>query len=441
MNTSVLYYLWLNLALSAGSKASKSLLERFDSIEEVYNASREDYAALDIADEQAEKLCDKSLAEANRIAAWCEKEHIGILCYADSMYPGRLRALDDPPPVLYYRGRLELLDTLPVFAMVGTRSCSEHGFRTAYRLAFDVANAGGCIINGLALGIDAAALTGCLDAGGYAIGVLGCGIDRIYPSQNKELFHRLSRQGLIISEFPPFSRPLGAHFPVRNRVISALAIGVAVFEGEAGSGALITASHALEQGKKLFAVPGNADDKLNEGPLFLIKNGAGVLTEATDMLVEYTLAYPDKLYVAPLAEFPDEKCDAAVKAAFAVNPAMVRDKTDGRRLPKPAKAPKSAPKPVREAPKSSKASAEKPAPYANAPDVPAPQEAEGPAKDTSVLSAEEKRVYALFEKHRSLSADDIVESGVSPGDALASLTLLEVYGFIESLPGGRYRIL
>ena len=318
MDNALLYYLWLNSKLYPGSPSAKLLLESFPDIDSIFHAGSEDYRALDITKGDIARLCDKDLTDAKRYYAFCEKEHIGILTYDHPYYPGRLKAINDPPPVLYYRGKVELLDDYPCFAMVGTRSCSEHGFRTAYRIAYETASRGGVIVNGLALGSDTACMKGALDAGGYAVGLLGCGIDRVYPSQNKELFCRLSRQGLILSEFAPFTRPDGRNFPVRNRIISALSIAAVIFEANAGSGALITASHALSQGRRIFAVPGEVGDSLYSGPIGLLKGGATLVTGASDILAEYSLKFPHRIITTGTSLVPPEAEQAAVEQAFAV---------------------------------------------------------------------------------------------------------------------------
>lgn len=475
MENALLYYLWLNSRLYPGSPSAKLLLENFPDSDSIFHAGSEDYKALDITKGDIARLCDKDLTDAKRYYEFCEKEHIGILTYDNPYYPGRLKAISNPPPVLYYRGKVELLDDYPCFAMVGTRSCSEHGFRTAYRIAYETASCGGVVINGLALGSDTACMKGALDAGGYAVGLLGCGIDRVYPSQNKELFCRLSRQGLILSEFAPFTRPDGRNFPVRNRVISALSIAAVIFEANAGSGALITASHALSQGRRIFAVPGEVGDDLYTGPLGLLKGGATLVTGASDILAEYSLKFPHRIITKGTPFVPPEAEQAAVEQAFSVlppkkpvskpqnasaydpasdpaySPAYDPASDSGKRqLPKPQhmKTPKhkyAYPEPKQEYAKpvspSSRPTAE--ALRAKAPaaatQTPAPEsESTSPGLDITMLSAEEQHILSFFEKFPVLTVDEIAAKGIKTDDVLSSLTLLELFGFIQSLPGGRY---
>ncbi len=435
----LLYYIWLGIQLHAGSDAPKILLEQFGDITAIYHGSENDYAAFGFSKATIQRLCDMDLTLAKESLSYCTSEHIGFLRYDDPFYPGRLRAIDNPPPLLYYRGRLQMFDDYPLFGMVGTRSCSEQGFRTAYRMGYKTASAGGVVVNGLALGADAACIRGCLDAGGYAVGLLGCGIDRIYPSGNKELFMRLSRQGLILSEFPPFTRPFGANFPVRNRVISGLSVASVILEAGEGSGALHTAEHALQQGRKLFAVPGDVNDPLYAGPLSLIKNGAKMVTDAEDVLSEYSLMFPHRIRMTKGIRVPVEMENAAVLEAFDAEKLTDTPLSPQKRtLPKPKRV-KARPQ---EAPRASaKTGGER---HAFGTEVPAEKtaaidmESASLVPDTSFLSPEEQTVYAFFEKHPILTIDEIASHGLKVDDVLSSLTILEVYGFLKPLPGGRY---
>lgn len=439
-DSSILYYLWLGSKLYPGSAVPKLLLEGMKDISEIYHATREQYMTFGLSPSDCARLCDKDTSEAEHYYDYCEKEHIGLLPYDAPYYPGRLKAIQNPPPILYYRGRVELIDDFPCFAMVGTRTCSEKGFRTAYRTSYAAAVGGAVVVNGLALGCDTACMRGALDAGGYAIGLLGCGIDRIYPSQNKELFFRLSRQGLILSEFPPFTRPEGRNFPVRNRVISALSVATVVFEAGLGSGALITAEHALSQGRRIFAVPGNIHDSLYEGPLGLIKDGAQIFTEAADILAEYSLMFPHRIKVNQKLTIPSDGENAAVRDAFSILEKEKEPSKEARTLPKPQRS-RSAysqrTKPEKEAAPPRKAPV-KTAEAASTPQEPTPPEAVDSRFDLSILSPDEMKIYSLFTSRSTWTVDEIAAQGIKIDDALSSLTLLEVYGLIHSLPGGRY---
>ena len=206
----------------------------------------------------------------------------GWLCTLwDSDYPQALRHIPDPPALLYVCGKFP---EGPDLAIVGTRNPSDFGRVFTEQLAAELAAAGVNIISGLARGIDAAAHRGTLNAGGKTVAVLGCGIDRIYPSDNRKLYHQIIEKGTLISEYPPGSEPLPGHFPGRNRIISGLSRGTLVIEASRNSGSLITAEFAIDQGREVMAVPGGVDRKTSYGPNLLIKQGAHPITEAVEIL-------------------------------------------------------------------------------------------------------------------------------------------------------------
>ncbi len=430
-----LYYIWLSSVLRPGNSSAKLLLEYFDDVEDIYNAGEKEYADAGISEKDAKRLENKDLDLANEYLAYCKKDRIGLLCYDHPYYPQRLKHIENPPALLYYRGRVEHLDDYPLIAMVGTRSCSERGFRQAYVTAYKAASYGAVVVTGLAVGIDSACTRAALDADAYSVGVLGCGIDRIYPWQNKDLFYRLSARGLIISEFAPFTRPEGTNFPIRNRVISGLGVATAIFEANEKSGALITADHALYQGRQIFAIPGAVDNSLYAGPLGLIKSGAIVFTEAEDIVSEYSLLFPHRINVDRKVNVPEKLIQKAVDNAFLDN-IIVPDKESApnRTLAKPGKAEKRAQKDKDD---SKKDSSPKKVLYEEKTDEKASPHAPNP--NVSALSAQEKVIYDMFEEKDVLSADEIASRGIKIDDALSSLTLLEVYGLIEMLPGGNYR--
>jgi len=204
-----------------------------------------------------------------------------IVSLWDDGYPEALKTIHDPPALLYVRGTCS---PAPALAIVGSRRCSPAGMATTRRFAREIAGSGMTIISGLARGVDSQAHEGALDVGGATIAVLGCGIDCIYPPENRSLFRRISEQGGIVSEYPPGTPPLPGHFPGRNRIISGLSRGVLVVEAARGSGSLITAEFALEQGREIFAVPGAIAAPNSDGVNNLLKQGAHLVTEAQDIL-------------------------------------------------------------------------------------------------------------------------------------------------------------
>lgn len=445
MHNEDLYYIWLSDTLNPGSCATKILFDSFSYVEEIYNADKEQYAALGISRSDCVKLSNKNLDRATSLLNFCKKEHIGLLGYNDPYYPERLKMIDNPPPLFYYKGRLNYLDDYPCFTMVGTRSCSERGFRLAYEIAYDAASKGAIIINGLALGIDGACLTGALDANGYAVGILGCGIDRIYPTGNKDLFSRLEASGLIISEFSPFSKPDGKNFPIRNRVLSGISLATCIFEADAEtSGAMITARNALSQGKRIFAVPAKPYDKSYSGALELIKDGACIFTEADDILTEYSLNFPHRINLANKNEVPSEKLDRYVAKYFkkGTNPEMPVNRRFVFDQNKQQEQSKTSYNLNKEDIKKSQAQQQQVQKRSAAPEQKQLKNNEAEKADLaaslSVLSASEKMVYDLFSQKESLTVDEIAQNDIDVGDILSALTLLEIYGLIKSLPGGRY---
>ena len=207
------------------------------------------------------------------------------LTLADDAYPPLLAAIPDPPPVLWVNGQVESLQRLSI-AIVGSRAATPHGLAMASRLSSDLARAGVVIVSGLARGIDSAAHRAVLESGGQTIGVLGCGLDRIYPSEHTELALSVSGSGAVISEFPVGTPPLPHHFPLRNRIISGLARAVVVVEAGEKSGALITATAALEQGREVLVVPAASIGARNRGGHQLIRDGARLVESADDILSE-----------------------------------------------------------------------------------------------------------------------------------------------------------
>jgi DNA processing protein len=208
-----------------------------------------------------------------------------ILTFREDSYPRRLRDIYDPPALLYVRGALKREDELAV-AIVGSRKTSPYGRWITEKVSEELAHHGVTIVSGMARGIDSVAHQGAISGGGRTIAVLGCGVDVVYPSENRNLFNQIIDRGAVLSEFPMGSPPEGGHFPRRNRIISGLSFGVVVVQASAESGSLITASYALEQGREVFAVPGNVGAEGSRGTNRLIKEGAKLVETTEDILEE-----------------------------------------------------------------------------------------------------------------------------------------------------------
>ena len=290
------YWLWLTTAPGLSNRARLLLLEHFSSPEDVYYAQPDELCLVEgITKAQAESLSDKSLARAEKVLSDCAKDGQFIVTMDDAPYPTRLRDMFDPPVLLYGKGSMPVFDDEAAIAVVGTRKCTPYGTGAASQLGYELARQGGLVISGLAKGIDGAAHQGALRAGGFTAAVLGGGADVIYPPENRRLYEDIAATGVLLSEYPPGTEPKGSHFPVRNRIISGLSLGVLVVEAPEKSGALITAATALEQGRDVFAVPGPINAGASRGCNQLIRDGAGLVMEAWDVLGTYQRQFPQRL--------------------------------------------------------------------------------------------------------------------------------------------------
>jgi DNA processing protein len=282
------HYSWFALKSvpHIGNVAFCRLLARFGSPECVLNASsRELLEVAGISPNAVESiLSHNGREEAERECAEVRRHGIRIVTFLDREYPKPLLEIRDYPPFLYVRGELRG-DEMSV-AVVGSRRASTYGLSATERISRDLAVAGIAVVSGMARGIDTAAHRGALKGGGRTIGVLGCGIDVVYPPENRPLYRQLEAEGAIVSEFPMGTAPLAENFPRRNRIISGLSRGVVVVEAAAGSGSLITVQYALEQGREVFAVPGNINSGASRGTNALIKEGAKLVDSIEDILAE-----------------------------------------------------------------------------------------------------------------------------------------------------------
>ena len=287
------YWIWLSTLRGLGNRNKLELLGRFGTPENLYYA---DGGQLEELDAPVRQILDsRSLQETDRILGECDRLGLRILTFQDTEYPDRLKNIYDPPLLLYVKGRMPLFDEEVALAVVGTRSCTPYGVASAETLSHRLAKQGALIVSGLAKGIDSAAHRGALRAGGFTAAVLGNGHDVIYPAENGPLYADIAAAGVILSEYPPGTRPERQNFPARNRIISGLCLGTIVVEAPARSGALITAETALEQGRDVFAVPGPIDSPSSVGCNRLIRDGAFLAADSWDVLREYAGRYPHKL--------------------------------------------------------------------------------------------------------------------------------------------------
>ena len=355
------YWVWLSELKGLRNQTRLALLRRFGDPESIFYADADELLLTDGVERSQLKLLENhDLAPADRILADCQRLDIQLLTLSDAAYPGRLKNIYDPPALLYCKGRLPLLDDLLCVAVVGTRDCTPYGVACAEKLGFGLASGGAAVVSGLAKGIDAAAIRGALRAGGVTVGVVGNGLDVYYPYESRYLYEDVASAGILLSEYPPGTEPASGHFPVRNRIISGLSLAALVVEAPEKSGALITAATALEQGRDVFAVPGPIDAPASVGCNCLIRDGAGLVSDASDILREYegrfvlnlkesreqpeTLGYqarmaPEPKPVAPTlslrhsdAELTDDQI-AVLKALSDTEPMQVDDLTELVEIP------------------------------------------------------------------------------------------------------------
>lgn len=290
------YWVWLSELAGLNNVSKLLLLQHFGSPEEIYYAGAEEYAQVEgLKKEQGELLHQKSLQRAEDILQNCAKDNIFLITLDDALYPNRLKNIYDPPILLYGKGNMPLFDEEVPLTIVGTRSCTPYGVQCAETLGYDLARQGAIVVSGMAKGVDSAALKGCLRAGGFPCAVFGCGVDVVYPAENRRLYEDILAVGVALSEYPPQTDPEPWRFPQRNRIMSGLSVGTIVAEAPERSGALITARDALEQGRDVFAVPGPINAPGSAGCLQLIREGAVLTRHAWDVLEEYAGRYPHKL--------------------------------------------------------------------------------------------------------------------------------------------------
>lgn len=286
----LIYDLWLSGIEGIGAKTILKLVKRFGSSKNIYEASdkelREAFLKMkNIAETAAGRIaCSKDLSSAEKQLLFMEKEKISIIRITDKKYPESLKQIHDPPFLLYCKGSMPC--TGQAMSIVGSRKATSYGKWAAYGIAARLSEYNVTVVSGMAYGIDAFAHKGALESGGKTIAVLGCGVDRCYPPSNRGLMEQIIESGAVISEYAPGTVPFHANFPKRNRIISGISKGVVIVEAGVKSGSLITAEFALEQGRDVYAVPGNINSIYSKGTNKLIKEGAVPLTDIDDIIAE-----------------------------------------------------------------------------------------------------------------------------------------------------------
>lgn len=386
------YWVWLQTVLRAGSAKVIPVLDRYGNAKTVFETSYDDLKLSGLFSErELSKLKNKDLSFAKKVLNDCKKTGISAVCINNKNYPELLRQIGNPPLVLYFKGNIELLNDEPTVCIVGPRLVSSFGKKAAFSLAARLSAGGFTVVSGGALGSDTAAHKGALAVGGNTVCVLGCGINSTYLKENKPLRDMIAKHGIVISEYFPDKSATKYSFPVRNRIMSGLSHGTVVVEAGEKSGALITANLANEQGRDVFVIPGNPTYEQYKGSNKLLRDGARALLDANDIFCEYINAFPHKIN-------PEK--------AFAVKPKLTEDK--------PRKAPVNK--------------------------LVAQVETKIEQKSKKIiannLSKNAKIVYNQLDKQ--IFMIDEINCALSANEMLAAITELEILGYIEALPGGRY---
>lgn len=289
------FLMWLSRIEGVGIKRIHMLLDYFHNAQAVWNAPREQLLSIKgIPEKTIDAIISARDEEMlNRWIEELEEKEIQFYSFLHPQYPSLLKEIYNPPIGIYVKGTLPD-DNLDKVSVVGARRCSRYGASVAYQTGKDLAKANIIVVSGMAKGIDTMAHKGILDSGGQTIAVLGCGVDICYPAENKELVEKIIKNGCLISEYPPGTEPSPHHFPNRNRIISGLSKVLVVVEAGKKSGTLITVDLALENGRSVFAFPGNVTSALSEGTNNLIKQGCSVITESNDILFELGITYKEE---------------------------------------------------------------------------------------------------------------------------------------------------
>ena len=414
--TKELGYIRLAQILKPGSPKLNEVMDTFEDIERVNSLTLKQWI-------ESRILTTAELARIERVSnehvydiiKYCKLNNIRIITPEDSEYPVNLRYIENPPIALYARGR-ELDNSAPTIGIVGARQSTEFGQKAAYSLGAKLALAGFTVISGGAVGIDSMAHAGAMKAGGSTIVVLGCGLDAHYLMVQESLRKKAELCGTVITEFEPKAPATRYTFPIRNRIISAMSCGVAVIEAGRKSGALITATYAMEHGKEIFALPGKINEPQYGGTNDLLRDGATPLIEVDDIIRVYTGRFPDKLKMGVELSsevkrgYHEELARMSLKPIAASNPRLDVKKEE----------------PISEA--------------SNKKETEQPKSEEIPFTESSKMACSEnaKKIYLSFTEKTEFSDILSQRSGIKGGDFIAAVTELELFGFVKAVPVGRY---
>ena len=410
----LVYWIWLSLACTPDSATFSKLIHKYEDAKEIYDATdREIRSVVGAKVSDCSALIDKSLEKANQIYNFCKEKGVGILTYQSENFPVSLRDIPTPPVLLYYRGRLPDFNKGFRCAIVGTRSLSDYGRNNAFKLGYDMGSVGATVVSGMAIGIDGVAMAGAIAAGAPTVAVIGSGIDVCYPSSHLTLARTIVKNGCVLTEYAPGTKPDKFNFPRRNRIISGLCPVTVVVEGKESSGSMITARHAKAQGREVFAFPGNVGSDGSQSTNLLIKNGALLCTGAEDIINKFEKDYPGVLNPFLLKERPavnmlDVLRDLKVSA--------LTPNDDVFSVPKPKKTRK----------------------IEKAQDI-APKEEENLLPEMPIFDAELLKLYKKIPSGGDCSIESLTDDAMNLRTVMKLLLKLEMGRFIVMLPGDRVK--
>lgn len=384
----LLHWLALHLVPGLGTGNAFKLIRQLGTPEAVFHSSVSELESCGVRAAVAQSIVsgvsfEDAAAELEKVKA----AGVEVVTFRDPRYPESLKEIYDPPILLYARGRTDLLGAFKL-AVVGSRRPSHYGTAVTDRLSSELAGAGLVIVSGMARGIDTAAHRGALRAGGDTIAVLGCGVDVVYPSENRKLAAEIAERGLVVSEFPMGTPAFPQNFPIRNRIISGISSGVMVVEGAQYSGSFITARLALEQGREVFAVPGNIVSKLSWGPNLLIKQGAALVQESRDVIDALPVPVRRMIFEAQQEKLSSVAVSAGAETSGPIQASLV----------------------------------------------------ETAQRSNGELSPLQKQLVQLLRLDESMHIDELIQQleANSASEVIAALCELELAGCIRQLPGRQY---
>ena len=389
------------------------MIGKYSDAKEIFEASdREIRSVVGAKVSDCSALSNKDLTRASEIYKFCKEKGVGIITYNSEEFPVTLRDIPTPPVLLYYRGRLPDFNKGFRCAIVGTRSLSDYGRKNAFKLGYDMGCAGATVVSGMAIGIDGVAMAGALAAGATTVAVIGSGIDVCYPSVHLTLARAIVKNGCVLTEYAPGTKPDKYNFPRRNRLISGLCPVTVVVEGKESSGSMITARHAKAQGREVFAFPGNVGSDGSQSTNLLIKNGAKLCTGAEDIIERFEKDYPGTLNPFLLKEHPEVDMLEIMRD---LRISAITPNDDIFSIPKPKK---------------EKRVEVKPEPV---------KEEENLLPEMPVFDGELLKIYKKIPLNEECTIESLTDSEMNLRAVMKLLLKLEMGKFITLLPGDRVK--